>query len=105
MKNEEVETRHRIHVLNSEITKRQAKLMRIEDYSKSIQALVPMVELAIKLSSRADLDNGEDKNAWRTILADILTIREEVAETYSGLADIAQEMSEEVNKLKKEVEC
>ena len=102
MKNDK-DIRHKIHVYNDELSKRQAKLVRIEDYMKTVQALVPMVELAIKLSSRADIDNGADKNAWRTVLADILTMKEEISETYSGLADVAQELHENIEKLKKEV--
>ena len=102
MKNDK-DIRHKIHVYNDELSKRQAKLARIEDYMKTVQALVPMVELAIKLSSRADIDNGADKNAWRTVLADILTMKEEISETYSGLADVAQELHENIERLKKEV--
>lgn len=102
MKNDK-DIRHKIHVYNDELSKRQAKLVRIEDYMKTVQALVPMVELAIKLSSRADIDNGADKNAWRTVLADILTMKEEISETYSGLADVAQELHENIERLKKEV--
>ena len=90
----------KIRHFNGEITKNQAKLSKLEDYSKVIQSLVPMVELAYKMSVKTDIDTGEGKKTWRMVLADILTIKEEVAEAYSGLADLSQDYLNEINKLK-----
>lgn len=103
MKDKGVEVRHQIHVYNGEIAKKEVKLLKIEDYAKALQAIVPMVELATRFSSRADLDEGHDKEALRIIMADILTIKNEVAEAYSDTADSIKELSFKVEKLKKEV--
>lgn len=75
-------------------------LAKMEDYTRVIQSIVPLVELARKYALKVDLDNGEAKKAWEVILADVLTIKEEVAERYSGISDSSQEMQEEVKKLK-----
>lgn len=77
-------------------------LAKMEDYTRVIQSIVPLVELARKYALKVDLDNGEAKKAWEVILADVLTIKEEVAERYSGISDSSQEMQEELNKLKEE---
>lgn len=96
------ETRRQIHTLNDDITKKEAKLLKIEDYMKALQSMVPLIELAIRFSSRADLDEGHDKEALRIVLADILTIKEEVAEAYSDMADLIKESLGKLEELKKE---
>ena len=105
MKNKDVEIRHQIHVFNDEITKKKAKLFKVEDYTKALQAIVPMVELAIRFSSRADLDGGHDKEDLRVILADVVTLKEEVADAYSNISDSITELVEKVENLKKELQC
>lgn len=94
------EKNHKIHVLNGEITKRKAKLIKIEDYAKVVQAIVPMIELAERYSSRVDMDNGHDKEALRIVLADILTLKDQISEFYSDYSDVTQNMVNEVEKLK-----
>lgn len=92
-----------VHYHNREITKIQGEMSRIEDYAKVVQSLLPIVELAYKLSTKAGIDNGEGKKTWRMILADIMTIKKEIEDFYSDISDVAQGHQEEINKLTKEV--
>ena len=92
----------KIKFYSKQIQDNTVMLAKMEDYTKIIQAIVPLVELARKYALKVDLDNGEAKKAWEVILADVLTIKEEVAERYSGISDSSQEMQEELNKLKEE---
>lgn len=105
MKDKNVELRRQMHAINGEITKKEAQLIKVEDYMKALQSIVPMVELATRFSSRADLDEGHDKEALRIILADVLTIKEEVAEAYSNIADSIKELSTKADDIKKETQC
>lgn len=89
-----------IHALNAEIDKRKRQLIKIEDYMKTVQALVPLIELANKMSLRADIEEGVNKNTWRVVLADVLTTKEEISEIYSGLADTTQELVDKLSELK-----
>ena len=90
----------KIKFYSKQIQDNTVMLAKMEDYTRVIQSIVPLVELARKYALKVDLDNGEAKKAWEVILADVLTIKEEVAERYSGISDSSQEMQEEVNKLK-----
>lgn len=92
----------KIKFYSKQIQDNTVMLAKMEDYTRVIQSIVPLVELARKYALKVDLDNGEAKRAWEVILADVLTIKEEVAERYSGISDSSQEMLEELKKLKEE---
>lgn len=92
----------KIKYYSRQIQENSVALAKMEDYVKVIQSIVPLVELARKYALKVDLDNGEAKKSWEIILADVLTIKEEVAERYSGISDTSQEMQEELKKLKEE---
>ena len=93
-----------IKFYNGKIASKLKLISQIEDYSKVIQAIVPLVELARKESIKADLDNGETKKTWEMILADVLTIKSDVEESYSDISDDLNTTREmiEMLKLKKE---
>ena len=89
----------KIRYYNIEISKKKMELSKLDYYTKLLQSLVPLIELAHKMSAKADIDEGRAKKTWQMILADILIMKEEASEEYSGLADVMQDMVEEVKKL------
>lgn len=82
--------------LNKQIMSASKKLRDIDDYFQVIDAVIPMLKLLIKLSGKADLDDGKDKKSWSLCLGDALTIHQDVSDAYSDTADLIHEL----NKLK-----
>ena len=91
------------HYYNGLVNKRQAELSVVEDYLRVTTIIATLTEMAWKLSSKADLDEGRDKKTWRTILADVLTMKSEILDKYSDMADEMQEWEEKAKQLGKEV--
>lgn len=96
------QTKREIQEINTKINAGQNRLKKCEEYVKVLQAIVPLVHLANDYACWLDLDAGQAKKIWRTILADVETIQDEARDAYSDTADIVYELTNKLNEIKKE---